>query len=265
MSPRLYGCCLSLFSAVAFSSFVPSSAFGQFGPMVTAEFPFVGVREGFSERIGSNWALTGPGIYSWFNNNSGSGLPAFGGFSAGAGLSGGFATNSGPFGARLGFNFAQGSSRSMVSNTPIITGFAGQPMFFQNSLQRPSVTNLVPVVGMNDPIRGKMLRGEFRMENGQVIPAGGLKPLPKDTKVVHVDDHRPLVDAAPPTRAEREAKQSAEEAERRLAIRNFLKKGQEAEAKGKHAVARQYYQMAARRAEGELKQEALASLDRVAN
>jgi hypothetical protein len=103
------------------------------------------------------------------------------------------------------------------------------------------------------------------MENGKVVAAGGAKPAPKEAAVARVADHRPLVDAAPPTKAEREAQQSAEDAEKRLAIRNFLKKGQEAEAKGKTGVARQYYQMAARRAEGDLKQEALASLQRVAN
>ena len=113
--------------------------------------------------------------------------------------------------------------------------------------------------------RNRLANGEFRMENGKVIPAGGFKPAPGEAQIAKVTNHRPLVDAAPPTRAEREAQQSAEDAEKRLAIRNYLKKGQEAEAKGKHAVAKQYYQMAARRAEGELKQEALASLGRVAN
>ncbi len=262
---------LSLFGVLIASYLLPSAALGQ---MVTAEFPFVGVRDGFSEGIRTNWALRGEGAFSWFNNNSGSGIPAFGGFSPNAGLSGGFGIGAGNFGANLGFNFAQGSSRSMISNTPVVTGFAGQPLFFQNNVQRPFVTNLLPVAGNGvmlpnlgaaNTIRGRMLRGEFRMENGKVIPAGGFKPAPGETQTAKVTNHRPLVDPAPPTRAQREAQQSAEDAEKRLAIRNYLKKGQEAEAKGKHAVAKQYYQMAARRAEGELKQEALASLGRVAN
>jgi hypothetical protein len=246
-------------------------ALGQ--QMVTAEFPLVGVRDGFSERIGTNWALRGPGAFSWFNNNSGTGIPAFGGFSPNAGLSGGFGINSGGFGANLGFNFAQGSSRSFVSNTPIVTGFAGQPMFFQNAVQRPFVTNLIPVVGnggvmlpplaRTNPLRNRLATGELRRENGRIAAAGDVNPAQKDAQIARAADPRPLVDAAPPTRAERDARQSAEEAENRLAIRNYLKKGQEAEAKGKTAVAKQYYQMAARRAEGELKQEALASLGRV--
>jgi hypothetical protein len=273
MSPLLcrWGC-LSLFGVFIAPSLLPSVAFGQ---MVTAEFPFVGVRDGFSEGIRTNWALRGPGAFSWFNNNSGSGIPAFGGFSPNAGLGGGFGIGAGNFGANLGFNFAQGSSRSMISNTPVVTGFAGQPMFFQNNVQRPFVTNLIPAVGnggamlpplqRTNPLRNRLANGEFRMENGKVIPAGGFKPAPGEAQIAKVTNHRPLVDAAPPTRAEREAQQSAEDAEKHLAIRNYLKKGQEAEAKGKHAVAKQYYQMAARRAEGELKQEALASLGRVAN
>jgi hypothetical protein len=273
MSPASGWRLLSLLGIVSLPCFLPSSASGQ--QMVTAGFPMVGVREGFSERIGSNWALRGPGAFSWFNNNSGTGIPAFGGFSPNAGLNGGFGVNAGGFGANLGFNFAQGSSRSMISNTPIVTGFAGQPMFFQNSVQRPFVTNLIPAVGnggvMLQPlnktgiIRNRLATGELRREDGRIIPGRGVKRESQEAQAARIADNRPLVDAAPPPRAEREAQQTAEDAENRLAIRNYLKKGQEAEAKGKPAVARQYYQMAARRAEGELKQEALASLGRVTN
>jgi len=251
--------------------FAPSFASGQ---MVTGSFPLVGTRSSFFEGISVNGGFRGSGVISPFNNFGG-GVPPFGGFNPNAGLSGGFGINSGGFGANLGFNFAQGASRSMVSNTPVVTGFSGVPLGFQNTLQRPFVTSLIPNVGNGaafqdlgaaNTIRGRMLRGEFQMQNGKVIPAGGAKPRAASTETPQrVANHRPLVDAAPPTRAEREAQADAELAEKQLAIRKYLKKGQEAEAQGKHNVARLYYQMAARRAEGELKQEALASLGRVAN
>lgn len=235
---------LPLFAFLSLIALKPLSASGQ---MVTAGFPMVGVRDGFSERIGSNWSLTGPGIYNWWNHNSGGG-------------------------AHLGFNFSQSSSRSMTSTTPMVTGFSGSPMFFQNSLQRPFVTSLIPTVGnaagfqdlgAANTIRGRMLRGEFSMRNGKVIPAGGAKPAKTPAKAKGVVSHRPLVDAAPPTRAEREAQEEAAQTEQLLAIRKYLQKGKEAEAKGKKNVAKLYYQMAARRAEGDLKHQALASIERV--
>lgn len=260
---------LPLFGLVSVLAFQPRSASGQ---MVTTGFPLVGVRDGFSEGIRSNWSLTGPGIYSWFNNNSGSGIPQFGGFQPNAGLNGGFAFNRGAFGANFGFNFSQGYSRSMTSTTPVVNGFNGSPLLFQNSLQRPFVTSLIPVVGNGaafqdlgaaNTIRGRMLRGEFTMRNGKVIPAGGAKPAETTAPPKRVINHRPLVDAAPPTRAERQAQAEVRETEQLLAIRNYLQKGKEAEAKGKNNVAKLYYQMAARRAEGDLKRQALASIERV--
>ncbi|MCA9070263.1 MAG: hypothetical protein KDA84_15120 [Planctomycetaceae bacterium] len=262
---------LPLLGFVCALVFQPLSASGQ---MVSSSFPLVGVRDGFSEGIRSNWSLTGPGIYSWFNNNSGSGIPRFGGFQPNAGLNGGFAFNRGAFGANLGFNFSQGSSRSMTSSTPVINGFGGSPLIFQNNLQRPFVTSLIPNVGNGarfqdlgaaNTIRGRMLRGEFSMRNGKVIPAGGAKPAEASVAPKKVGNHRPLVDPAPPTRAERRAQEEAQETEQLLAIRKYLQKGKEAEAKGKKSVAKLYYQMAARRADGDLKRQALASIERVTN
>ncbi len=263
---------LPLLSFLAACCLTPLPSSGQ---MVTNSFPLVGVRHGFSEGLRSNWSLTGPGIYSWFNNNSGSGIPRFGGFQPNAGLSGGFGVNNGGFGARLGFNFAQGSSRSMISNTPVVTGFNGVPFTFQNNVQRPFVTNLIPNVGNRavfqnlgaaNTIRGRMLRGEFTMRNGKVIPAGGSRPKePTQPRNTQANNHRVLVDAAPPTRAERIAQAESAQSEHLAAIRKYMDKGKKAEAEGKPTVAKVYYQMAARRAEGELKREALDSLSRVAH
>jgi len=141
-------------------------------------------------------------------------------------------------------------------------------MFFQNSVQRPFVTGLVPNLGggLIFPNLGaaNTIPG-FAMQNGKVLPPAGLKPKTKPAlaKPIQVANHKPLVDAVPPTRAEREAQAKAEETADRLAIQKYLRKGREAEAEGKRGVAKLYYQMAARRAEGHLKNEALASLDRV--
>jgi len=262
---------LPLFGLIAALFFGPSNVFGQ---MVTAGFPLVGARSSFSEGIGINAGFRGSGFVSPFNNFGGGG-PRFGGFNPNAGLSGGFGINNGGFGARFGFNFSQGSSRSFVGNAPVVTGFQGVPLTFQNNVQRPFVTRLIPNVGNGaafqnlgaaNTVRGRMLRGEFRMENGKVVPAGGSKPTAKSGhKRARVGDGRPLVDPAPPTRAERKAQAEAEQSERMLAIRKYLKKGREAENKGKANVAKIYYQMAVRRGEGDLKREALAALSRVAD
>ena len=114
--------------------------------MVSSGFPLVGTRDSFFENIGINSGFGG-GFTSPFNRFSANAVPQFGGFTPGAGLSGGFGIHTGHFGAHLGFNFSQGCSRSIVSNTPMVTGMNGFPMFFQNSVQRPFVTNLIPNVG----------------------------------------------------------------------------------------------------------------------
>ncbi len=198
-----------------------------------------------------------------------------GGFANTAGLGGGFGIHTGHFGANLGFNFSQGYSRSMTSSSPFVTGFNGSPAFFQNSVQRPFVTNLIPTVGNGamfsnlgpvDTIPNRVMQGELSMPDRKVVPAEvSRRAAEEKVQVARRANPRPLVDAAPPTRAEREAQQTERQAEQQLAIRNYLQKGQAAEAEGKRSVAKLYYQMAARRAAGKLKQEALASLNRVRN
>ncbi len=262
----LHGAALFL---LGFACLLPNASFGQ---MISTGVPLVGARHSFFENIGINSGFSVGGFSSPFNRYPA--VPQFGGFTPGAGLNGGFGIHSGHFGAHLGFNFAQGSSRSIVSNTPIVTGYSGFPMLFQNSVQRPFVTGVFPVVGNGavlpnlgaaNTIPGRLMRGEFRMVNHKVVPAGGFKPKPQPAGTTQVAERRPLVDQAPPTRAEREAAAQAEQTEKQLAIQEFLRKGREAEAEGKRSVARLYFQMAARRAEGDLKSEALASLERVRN
>lgn len=64
-----------------------------------------------------------------------------------------------------------------------------------------------------------------------------------------------------PTLAEVRTEIAEEQQSRGDEAADFFRRGQEAEAAGKPGVAKIYYGMAARRAEGELKQEVLARLD----
>ena len=70
-------------------------------------------------------------------------------------------------------------------------------------------------------------------------------------------------DAPPPVNdlAAEQANRAARQATRADEADSFFARGQQAEADGKPAVAKIYYQMAARRATGDLKQQAQARLD----
>ena len=61
--------------------------------------------------------------------------------------------------------------------------------------------------------------------------------------------------------ADEQARRSAQQATRETEAQAYFDRGEQAEADGKPKVAKIYYQMAARRATGDLKQQALAKLD----
>jgi hypothetical protein len=73
--------------------------------------------------------------------------PQFGGGNQGGGATFGFAARS-PLGtASFGFSASQGSTRSLVSQTPSVTLQNGATAFISDTSQRPFVTSVVPVVG----------------------------------------------------------------------------------------------------------------------
>jgi hypothetical protein len=73
----------------------------------------------------------------------------------------------------------------------------------------------------------------------------------------------PRVGPPEPTLAEVRSQQHQEQLTREEEAADFYRRGREAEAAGKRGVAKIYYQMAARRAAGDLKREIVARLDEV--
>jgi general secretion pathway protein D len=135
---------------------------------VTTAMPFNNGGTSFHENFGIGWnvniptanpALGGRGVVGLGPNGPQQGInfgfggpnvapPPFGLGQPGNGGQLGWQVSNGN-GARASFNiFAdQGSSRTMTSQTPMITTMNGMPGFFADTVQRPFVTSLIPVVG----------------------------------------------------------------------------------------------------------------------
>lgn len=117
---------------------------------VNVSAPAVGVNQGFYEQWGTSWGFyqRSPQGYLFFNNGGmGGALPPFGGFQPNAGAQFGF----GAANRNSGFHFqlfgSQGSSSSIVSQTPSLTVMNGATGSMFDGVVRPFVTGFVPVVG----------------------------------------------------------------------------------------------------------------------
>ncbi len=86
---------------------------------VTAPLRRTGDRFFESTNVSSSFGMGGRTVARFGNPNAG--RPAFGGFNPNAGIRGGTSVRNNGFGANLGFNFAQGSSRSMTTTAPVLT------------------------------------------------------------------------------------------------------------------------------------------------
>lgn len=244
--------------------------------------------DSFYESTNIGWSLRGNG---WFARFGGGGTPPYGGFQPGAGISGGTGFGGNGFSGNLFFNSSQGGSRSLSSFTPSITTLNGYPGTFISGVQRPFVTGLVPTVGIppqfSVPAPSLQQRlNELRLREAAQLagrspgelasgsvptigqPASGASqasPAGGGTSAAGSGSSGgsgATIDPLPLTRAEREARAAAAESATEAAARNYYTRGLEARAQGKESVARQYFHMAARRAAGDLRQQAEAELNR---
>ncbi|QDV68472.1 hypothetical protein Poly24_21810 [Rosistilla carotiformis] len=134
---------------IAFVALIPFGSPAARAQLIHAATPQQAIGESYNERLGIAWALRGPG---WFANvPNGVGVPAFGGGNPNAGLSGGFAGRSGNVSGSLGFQWSQGSNRSMSTTSPSLTTLNGYPGSIFSGSQRPFVTSLTPSVGSFTP------------------------------------------------------------------------------------------------------------------
>jgi hypothetical protein len=129
------------FFGIAVTFAAPWTANAQ---QVTTTTPFQSLRSSYSENIGTQWSLGGN---RWFWNNNNQVAPPFGPSLANSGTRGGFLFAGNGVSGNLGFNFAQGSDRSIVSSAPSVTTMDGQPGSFFSGEVRPFVLGVTPIVG----------------------------------------------------------------------------------------------------------------------
>jgi len=211
-------------------------------------------------------------------------LPPFGGHNPAADGRAGFAVLGNEGG--LFFNFAggQGSDRSFVSQTPSVVIPNGGQGTIIDTTQRPFVTSVIPVVGAGFPRSMPALRqpaiSPLRQRLAQLQAAGGnLRDLlaqqerEREIRRAEAPRHvvaRPIAAAAerPLSSAEHgdlsvaeiRRRQAAQSAEQDQEARQLWARAKLALAQGKRGAAKVYYQMAARRAKGELKQQIVQEL-----
>ena len=132
----VFVCCLTVTAAAQqVTVATPNESFGD------NFFQSAGVNFGFSHVT--------PNSVMFFRNGGGSAVPPFGGFDPAAGSSFGLRGRKGNLSWSLGLTAGQGSSRSRVATTPMLTLPNGGMGFINSTMQRPFVTGFVPVVGGN--------------------------------------------------------------------------------------------------------------------
>ena len=143
----------------------------SFAQMVTTGTPFNRVSDSFHENIGTSWSLQGKnwGV-NFGGNNAMPGQAPFGNHGgAGGGIQGGVGFGGNGFTGNIWGRMEQGSSRSLVSQTPSVTTFNGVPGMFSDTQQTPFVISNTPVVGswtgmpgIVDPTGGSLTSGLTR-------------------------------------------------------------------------------------------------------
>jgi len=154
--------CLNLVAVMVVAVLVaPQMAAAQ---MVNISTPFVTTNDSFFERNGVNFGFDIPGggnlvglgpdgnptpngAIQFRQGGFGSAIPAFGGNDPAANANFGFANTGGPINTFFNFAAGQGSSRSIVSQTPSVTIMNGQQGTIIDATQTTFVTGLIPVVG----------------------------------------------------------------------------------------------------------------------
>ncbi len=112
--------------------------------MIQTQIPQQQFGSSYFERNGFQWNVGGPN----FSFNSGQpATPPFGNADPNAGSRGRIGFGGGKVSGSLGFNFSQGSNRSISSSTPSLTTTNGYPGSFSSQTIRPFVTGITPVVG----------------------------------------------------------------------------------------------------------------------
>ena len=134
-----------LFTSVACCLCVALSMPASAQPMVYTTTPLQTNGDRFFESTNMNWSLRGPNFFATFGGPN-IGVPRFGGNNPNAGISSGWAFNSGKYSGTFGFNFSQGYERFSTTTAPSLVTTNGQSGQFFSGVRRPFVYSLIPVV-----------------------------------------------------------------------------------------------------------------------
>jgi hypothetical protein len=239
--------------------------------------PYQQLRDSFYESFGLGWGASGRGFF-FGTGPATSTPPPFGGYDPANDARFGFGGIGGGLSFGFGGLFGTGSTRTNVVESPTIVlpngGYGG---LFSGS-QRPFVTGVVPVLGdgvFNGATPGVGSAGPSavsplqerltRLQQGET-PGARRAPAPTDPEAVTAA--RPA--SAPSgasggstaahgdlSVAEIRRQQAAGDTHRDAEVRERLEKARSYEEAGKPSIAKIYYQQAAARATGELKQQLL--------
>lgn len=260
---------LSFFVAAMFAVVADVSLL--FAQQATVAVPQTNVSNSFYEFYGIHWGYRGKGFF--FDNGGFRGaVPQFGGFDPNSAAQFGFGGNGFFFNMMAG----QGSDRSNVSGTSMLTlPNGGMGSVFDTSL-RPFVVGVVPVVGnggvtVSSPLQERLHR--LRQGESASFPPGSFVRAPKPP-TTNADDAEPAPQAnvvstsrgdvfasgssanSTATRgdlsvAEIRRQQASEDAERDREIESLVEQARGQEELGKPGLAKLFYQQAARRATGD--------------
>lgn len=156
-------------SSALIAIFVGWGAPSANGQYINLDTPFQSNTESFYERIGidfgfaipgsqntqgsrvvglnPNGTFTQNGAIQFTQGSSGSAVPQFGGYDPASDATFGYANLNNGGGYQLGFRLGQGNTRTSTGTTPTITVPNGVPGSVNDSILRPFVTGVVPVVG----------------------------------------------------------------------------------------------------------------------
>jgi hypothetical protein len=256
---RRYSACLTALLACLASSAAAQAQYSRI------EAPFGSIGNSFYESIGVSWGLQGNG---WFARFGGPPVPQFGGFDPAAQGQLGLGFRGNGMSGFLNLTAGQGSDSSIVSQTPSVVLPNGGFGFVSDTLQRPFVLGIVPVIG-DEPI------SPVKQALSRLEAEGGLQRLSRDDteEGLKLGGNKTAAGgtggrSGGPSSAERgdvsvaeiRARQAAEDAAAAAEIDALVDKAAQSESVGKLGLARIYYRQALRRASGSRQTELEAQL-----
>jgi hypothetical protein len=269
-----------------------------FAQQVQITTPYHTLNDSFYENFGVGWGLApNPNRNFYFSGiPSNSTPPPFGGYDPSADARLGFRI--GPF--NFDMLAGQGNNRSHVMQAPTVVIPNGGTGYFSDTSQRPFVTGVVPVVGnalmapampmpapyVTSPLQQRLEQLQWERErlaagaeeDAAVGGRGVGAELPAAPEAAPLVIKRGEVQRAAPSDggtagsatstanhgdlslAEIRRQQAAEDAAARDELETLIEKAHAKEQLGNLGLAKIYYQQAASRAEGELKQQLLQKI-----